>query len=391
MTDYHKTPSSTILNIPLPPEEEALRVLRDCLDNEEIVHVVERYVLDEEPTDLQRMMLDGAARERVVGELGKIAEVANWSLAESLRDAADGTITNLNMIAGTQLKVDSVAGALRDAGSRLYAEDTYPTPDDSAYWDREAGFIAGRKESGDSRWNTVSDVEDIESIRAEAQSYEPLLEAILQDAIGRAEAKDSVVGMSHRVKGVESLVNKVKKFRQTEWGANATVADAVKSASGLILRGGGHGLAAGVTLLAENIPAFRARVNEFYRSLGLLDQERYLLPSADVELGSFTGIDEQLVSDIAKLEPFGNGNSEPVLKVADTTVVAVRQMGADGQHVKLTLRGKQGQNLQVLAFNADKEFFRKVGDNVSAWFQPNLNEWNGMRSVEGRLLHIESA
>lgn len=235
MTDYHKTPSSTILNIPLPPEEEALRVLRDCLDNEEIVHVVERYVLDEEPTDLQRMMLDGAARERVVGELGKIAEVANWSLAESLRDAADGTITNLNMIAGTQLKVDSVAGALRDAGSRLYAEDTYPTPDDSAYWDREAGFIAGRKESGDSRWNTVSDVEDIESIRAEAQSYEPLLEAILQDAIGRAEAKDSVVGMSHRVKGVESLVNKVKKFRQTEWGANATVADAVDLIGGRVV------------------------------------------------------------------------------------------------------------------------------------------------------------
>ena len=168
-----------------------------------------------------------------------------------------------------------------------------------------------------------------------------------------------------------------------------SVADAVKSASDLILRGGGHGAAAGVTLLAERIPEFRVRVNQFYESLGLVNQEVHLLPRADVELIEFDGVDEQLVLDIAKLEPFGNGNPEPVLKIDNAMVVAVRQMGADGQHVKLTLQDKQGKALQMLAFNADKQFFREVGDKVSAWFQPSLNEWNGTRSVEGRLLNLE--
>lgn len=170
-----------------------------------------------------------------------------------------------------------------------------------------------------------------------------------------------------------------------------SVADAVRAADDLILRGGGHSAAAGVTLLIENIPAFRARVNRFYESLKLKGQEKYLLPSADVELDSFAGVDEQLIADIASLEPFGNGNLEPVLRVNGTTVVATRQMGTDGQHLKLTLRGARDQTLQVLAFNAPEEFFREVGDKVNVWFQPSLNDWNGTRSVEGRLLHLEVA
>jgi len=56
--------------------------------------------------------------------------------------------------------------------------------------------------------------------------------------------------------------------------------------------------------------------------------------------------------------------------------------------VKLTLRDKNDVALQMLAFHAPEEFFREVGDGVSAWFQPTVNEWQGMRSVEGRLLHL---
>ena len=168
-----------------------------------------------------------------------------------------------------------------------------------------------------------------------------------------------------------------------------SAADAVRAADDIILRGGGHGAAAGVTLEPGQIAAFRARVNEFYDSLQLLEQERYLLPKADVEIDDFSEITEELVQQIARMEPFGNGNPEPVLKITTSTVLNVRRMGADGQHVKLSLRDKNGKVLQMLAFNAPEEFFRQPGDQVSAWFQPNINEWNGARTVEGRLLHLE--
>ena len=170
---------------------------------------------------------------------------------------------------------------------------------------------------------------------------------------------------------------------------NFSAADAVRAADDIILRGGGHGAAAGVTLETAQIPAFRRRVNEFYDSLNLINQTSFLQPHADVEIKDFAEITEELVEQISRMEPFGNGNPEPILKITRVVVAGVRRMGANGQHVKITLRDANGKTLQMLAFNAPEMFFREPGDEIAAWFQPNINEWNGVRTVEGRLLHVE--
>ena len=162
----------------------------------------------------------------------------------------------------------------------------------------------------------------------------------------------------------------------------------MRAADDIIIKGGGHGAAAGVTLETKKIGDFRQRVNEFYDSLQLTNQERYLLPRADVEIDDFSEVDEDLVANLVRMEPFGNGNPEPVLKITRASVLSMRRMGADGQHVKLALRDKNSKVLQMLAFNAPEEFFREPGDEVAAWFQPTINEWQGVRTVEGRLLHI---
>ena len=234
-------------------------------------------------------------------------------------------------------------------------------------------------------------------------------DAIFEEACEQAEelADDRVLvvssgGWNHGVIGIvaSKLVEKYKKpvFIIGERGEEATgsarsfgdfsAADAVRAADDIIIKGGGHGAAAGVTLETEKIGDFRRRVNEFYDSLQLTNQERYLLPRADVEIGDFSEITEELIENLAKMEPFGNGNPEPVLKITRVSVLSMRRMGADGQHVKLALRDKNSKVLQVLAFNAPEEFFREPGDEVVAWFQPTVNEWQGVRTVEGRLLHI---
>lgn len=234
-------------------------------------------------------------------------------------------------------------------------------------------------------------------------------DAIFEEACVQAEqlADDRVLvvssdGWNHGVIGIvaSKLVEKYKKpvFIIGERGEEATgsarsfgdfsAADAVRAADDIIIKGGGHGAAAGVTLATEKIGDFRRRVNEFYDSLQLRNQERYLLPRADVEIDDFSEIDEELIENLAKMEPFGNGNPEPVLKITRASVLSMRRMGADGQHVKLALRDKNGKVLQMLAFNAPEEFFRESGDEVAAWFQSTVNEWQGVRTVEGRLLHI---
>jgi single-stranded-DNA-specific exonuclease len=168
-----------------------------------------------------------------------------------------------------------------------------------------------------------------------------------------------------------------------------SAADAIRAADDIITKGGGHKLAAGVTLPTQNIPAFRKRVNEYYRTKNLLNQIQLLLPKEDVLVEDLTVIDEGLLADLSQLEPFGNGNPEPVLKVNNLLVVNVRRMGADAQHVKIELQDASKNSMQFLAFNAPDHFFVEPGEKISVWFHLTLNEWQGRRSIEGRLLHLE--
>jgi single-stranded-DNA-specific exonuclease len=169
-----------------------------------------------------------------------------------------------------------------------------------------------------------------------------------------------------------------------------SAADAIRASDDIITKGGGHKLAAGVTLPTANISAFRARVNEFYRSKNLFDQAKLLLPRADVEVMDFSEVNEALLVQLEQLEPCGNGNPEPVLKANNLLVMNQHRMGADAQHVKLELRDGSGRAMQFLAFNAPAHYFVEPGEYVTIWFQPTVNEWQGRRNVEGRLLHLES-
>ena len=249
--------------------------------------------------------------------------------------------------------------------------------------------------------------EKLEAFNVERRSIQDeIFKQACEQADGMADDRVLVVaseGWNHGVIGIvaSKLVETYKKpvfiigiRGDTATGSarsfgNFSAADAVRAADDIILRGGGHGAAAGVTLETAQIPAFRRRVNEFYDSLNLINQTSFLQPHADVEIKDFAEITEELVEQISRMEPFGNGNPEPILKIAHAVVAGVRRMGANGQHVKIILRDANGKTLQMLAFNAPEMFFREPGDEIAAWFQPNINEWNGVRTVEGRLLHVE--
>lgn len=168
-----------------------------------------------------------------------------------------------------------------------------------------------------------------------------------------------------------------------------SAADAIRAADDLIIKGGGHKLAAGVTLPTKNVAAFRQRVNEFYRSQNLFNQQALLLPHEDVSIVDLHQLNEELHAELSLLEPFGNGNPEPVIKLEGVLVTNVRRMGADAQHVKLELRDADKRAIWFLAFNAPTHFFVEPGEYVSVWFQLTLNEWQGRRAIEGRLLHLE--
>lgn len=170
-----------------------------------------------------------------------------------------------------------------------------------------------------------------------------------------------------------------------------SAADAIRASDDIITKGGGHKLAAGVTLPTGNIDLFRVRVNEYFRSLNLPPQPPLLIPTADVSVEDFAEITDELVGALERLEPYGNGNPEPILAVSNMLVTNVRRMGADAQHLKLRLQDGAGRELEFLAFSADASWFVEPGEYVSVRFQVAVNEWRGQRTVEGRLLHLELA
>lgn len=168
-----------------------------------------------------------------------------------------------------------------------------------------------------------------------------------------------------------------------------SLAEALKTCEGLIISGGGHAGAAGVKVAKEKLGEFREKVNEYYRSLRLVEQERFLRRQADLvvrELGEFT---LEFLEELAGLEPFGPGNEAPVFELSGVFVLDKKLMGAEGQHLRLLVRGEDGQTLKLVAFGAP-EAWRRVenGERVSALVQVEENEWNGLRSVEGRILDL---
>lgn len=211
----------------------------------------------------------------------------------------------------------------------------------------------------------------------------------------------SAPGWNHGIVGIVAakLLEKFKKpvFVLEEMGEESkgsarsygdfSAADAIRSADDLITKGGGHKLAAGVSLPTKNIPAFRQRINEFYEAQKLRNQAALLLPIADTD-ALFRELDEDLVMQVQQLEPFGNGNPQPVFRSSDVTVQGVRHMGAEGQHIKITVL-QEGKKLQLLAFNAPRRFIIEPGTVITAWYSVDINEWQGRRSVEGQLLHLE--
>ncbi|MGD8374107.1 MAG: single-stranded-DNA-specific exonuclease RecJ [Candidatus Woesebacteria bacterium] len=165
--------------------------------------------------------------------------------------------------------------------------------------------------------------------------------------------------------------------------------EGIKASEKWLIKGGGHKLAAGVTLRTCNIPNFRQSINEFYKSLKLQDQLAYLKPKADVDLDGFAGLGFDLIKNLAQLEPYGHGNPEPIFCLRRVQIKDRREMGSDNQHLKLIFIDDNKKSFTTVGFNLSSEISAKVGDLVDVWLCLTENEWKGFCSVEGRLLGVE--
>ena len=104
------------------------------------------------------------------------------------------------------------------------------------------------------------------------------------------------------------------------------------------------------------------------------------------EIGGFT---LEFLTELKQLEPFGPGNEIPIFGLRNVTLLDTRLLGTEGQHVRVLVRGSDGNTMKLLAFNAPDQW-KKVenGSSVEVFMNVEENSWNGLRSVEGRILDL---
>ncbi|MCX6894603.1 MAG: single-stranded-DNA-specific exonuclease RecJ [Verrucomicrobia bacterium] len=169
--------------------------------------------------------------------------------------------------------------------------------------------------------------------------------------------------------------------------AGFDLAAALRECSDLLIKHGGHAMAAGVTIAPENLDAFRARLNEIAkRSLKPEDLQPPLRLDAEVELKE---ISLETLAELERLQPTGQANP-PVQFFARrlTHAKPLQRMGAEKQHVKLWVTDGIVTH-ECVWWGAGKESL-PVGEFDLA-FAPSVNDYNGKCAVQLKVLDWQRA
>jgi single-stranded-DNA-specific exonuclease len=164
------------------------------------------------------------------------------------------------------------------------------------------------------------------------------------------------------------------------------LAKAIMASKNLTQKGGGHAVAAGVTLNQENIDAFREAVNRYFAGVKLEEQLAHIAAQADLELHDFAGLDDELIVLLDNMQPFGAANQQPLFSVP-VTVTEWRPVGATQTHAKATLSDAAGTRRDAIGFGLAKKM-PKAGEQATALFHLEHNEWNGRKTIQHRLIDV---
>ena len=165
---------------------------------------------------------------------------------------------------------------------------------------------------------------------------------------------------------------------------------AVSECQNFLISGGGHAEACGVRLEKANFEEFKEKINSYYESLKLKNQGRFLEAIEDISTPELGELNLEFVGELNRLEPFGEGNLAPVILLTEVLILNADRIGDKNQHLRMLIRGRDDKTLKLIAFNAPEDWLRvEAGEKINVWTSLIENEWNGIRSVEGRILGLK--
>ena len=148
----------------------------------------------------------------------------------------------------------------------------------------------------------------------------------------------------------------------------------------LLLKFGGHPMAAGLSLEERNVEEFRRRLNEQAQ----LTEEDFI-PKVWIDVPMpIQYVSEPLIHQLDLLEPFGQGNEKPLFAQKDLLIRSVRVMGKQSNVVRLSLVSGDGTAMDGLIFCDGEAFAAELGSRrqIDITYYPSVNEYNGNRNLQ---------
>ncbi len=148
----------------------------------------------------------------------------------------------------------------------------------------------------------------------------------------------------------------------------------------LLLKFGGHPMAAGFSLEEKDVEEFRRRLNE---QANLKPED--FIPKIWIDVAMpLEYISEALVEELALLEPFGQGNEKPQFAQKDLRIRGARVLGRNRNVVRLSLVTGQGLAMEGMLFAEGDAFLEELGGRrgIDVIYYPDINEYNGRRSLQ---------
>ena len=161
--------------------------------------------------------------------------------------------------------------------------------------------------------------------------------------------------------------------------------------AGLLISGGGHAMAAGLTVEWDKVEALKDFLSEqLSGEMAAAGEARALSVDASAAIGA---LDLSLIDALDRIGPYGQGHPEPLFALPDVRV-SFSKLVKD-EHVRFTLEDSRGARIGGIAFRAMKsglgEALLKREGVFHAAVRVKKNEWNGNVRVEAEIVDLAKA
>ena len=302
------------------------------------------------------------------------------ALMDVAKSQGPASVFHVGFILGPRINAGGRIGR-SDLGARLLSTDD---PEEARALAEELdGLNASRKEVEAQVLDAAVRVIERESNQADApcllvaqDDWHPGVIGIVAGRLRERYRKPVVVV------GVDRAANVGKGSGRSQPGVNLGRAVQAAFEEGLLLAGGGHAMAAGLSVRPDSIPELRE-----FLCARLKDEQDVASAEDGLEIDALVttrACDRALWSDFQRLAPFGPGNPEPLFAVADVRVE--RPMALKGGHVRCTLTDGSGGKLKAVAWrvgetDAGKRLLQEGGAvHVVGRLKPD--DWQGRQGVE---------